>query len=202
VKFPKVIQHRKVEVTINEKKKSYPFYRLAYRVNGRRQMRSFSSYGEAKAEADKKLRELDMGSQSLSLTAKEVTDALVIRDTLDADRRETGRTITALQAVTHYVQAAKLLGERPLGEAVEGYLQNVAVVRRKALSEVVENFVALRAPKAEAKDGKRSALDLVRVRHRDLGITLLTTQDIGQFGSTGVPRQTLETLIRRIINRH
>src|SRR6266545_546213 len=73
VKFPKVIRHRKAEVTIYGKRKSYPFYRLAYRVNGKRHMKSFNTYGEAKAEADKKVRELAKGSQSLALTSKEVT---------------------------------------------------------------------------------------------------------------------------------
>jgi hypothetical protein len=29
-----VVRHRKAEVTIYGKKKSYPFYRLDYRVNG------------------------------------------------------------------------------------------------------------------------------------------------------------------------
>ena len=45
MKFPKVIRYRKAEVTIYGKKKSYPFYRLAYRVNGQRQMKSFGTYG-------------------------------------------------------------------------------------------------------------------------------------------------------------
>jgi hypothetical protein len=50
VKFPKVIRHRKSEVTIYGRKKAYPFCRLAYRVNGQRRMQSFATYGEAKAE--------------------------------------------------------------------------------------------------------------------------------------------------------
>lgn len=52
-----------------------------------------------------------------------------------------------------------MLGGRPLGEAVEAYLRTVAVVWRKALSEAVADFVASRAPKAEAKDGKRPTLN-------------------------------------------
>lgn len=54
VTFPKVIHHRKAEVTIYGKRKSYLFYRLAYRVNGKRRMKSFRTYAEAKKEADKK----------------------------------------------------------------------------------------------------------------------------------------------------
>jgi len=47
VRFPKVIRHRKSEVTIYGRKKSYPFYRLAFRVNGQRRMKSFRTYATA-----------------------------------------------------------------------------------------------------------------------------------------------------------
>ncbi len=73
--FPEAIRHREAEVTICGKTKSYSFYRLAFRVNGRRQMKSFTSRDDAKAEADKKARALSKGSQSLALTTKEVTAA-------------------------------------------------------------------------------------------------------------------------------
>ncbi len=159
MKFPVIVKHRRAEATIYGKTPAYPFYRLAYRAAGKRFVRSFPTYGDARREADKKVRELDSGSQSIALTAKEAAAALAIRDALDSYRQDTGRAVTALQAVTEYLHAAKLLGERPLGEAVEGYLRTVAVVRRKALSEAVTEFGASRAPKAESKDGKRSALN-------------------------------------------
>ena len=47
VRFPKVIRFRRVEATIYGKKPSYPFYRLAYYVAGKRLVRSFKSYTEA-----------------------------------------------------------------------------------------------------------------------------------------------------------
>jgi integrase len=159
VKFPKIIRHRKVEVTIYGKKKGYPFYRIAYRVNGKRRMKSFSKYGAAKAEAEVKARELNKGSQILALTAREVTAMLAIRDALENHRRDTGRTVSALQAVTQYLHVTKLLGDRPVSEAVEGYLGTVAVVRRTPLSKAVDDFVATRAAKAESKDGQRPALN-------------------------------------------
>ncbi len=64
MKFPKVIRHRKAEVTIYGKKPNYPFYRLAYRFNGTRRMESFSTYGEAKTAADTKVRALSKGSRA------------------------------------------------------------------------------------------------------------------------------------------
>jgi len=88
VKFPKIIRHRKAEVTIYGKKESYPFYRLSWRFNGRRHMQSFRTYREAKAAGDKKVRELAKGSQSLALTAKEVTGALAITPTTKGWRRK------------------------------------------------------------------------------------------------------------------
>ncbi len=109
MKFPKVIRHRKAEVAICGKRKSYPFYRLAYRVNGQRRMKSFTTYGGAKTEPDKKIRSLSKGSQNLALTTKEVTVALTIREALESYRQETGRNIRALQAVTGHLDAMKQL---------------------------------------------------------------------------------------------
>lgn len=54
MRFPKVIRHRKAEVTIYGKKKNYPFYSIAYRADGKRQLRSFSKYSDALAQAKKK----------------------------------------------------------------------------------------------------------------------------------------------------
>lgn len=159
VKFPHTINHRGSKVKIYGKSEAFPFYRISYRANGKRFLKSFSTYSEAKEEAERKVREIDQGSHILALTNKEVTGALAIRDALEAFLRDTGRSFTALQAVTQYLEAAKQLGERPLGEAIEGYLSTVAVVRRKLLSGAVEDFVANRAPKAVAKEGKRSALN-------------------------------------------
>ena len=112
LKFPRVIRHRRAEVTIYGKKESYPFYRIAYRASGKRRMESFRTYGEAKAAADKKVRELSEGNQSLALTNKEVTEALAIRDAVAEFRLDTGRTVTGLQIVTQALPAMKVLGDR------------------------------------------------------------------------------------------
>jgi len=64
MKFPKVIRHRKAEVTIYGKKPNYQFYRIAYRVAGKRDLRNYSKYGEALKQAEKKVRELADGSQA------------------------------------------------------------------------------------------------------------------------------------------
>ena len=84
------------------------------------------------------VRELADGSQSVALTSKAASDALAIRDALDAYRRDTGRSLTALQSVTGYLDAAKILPSNiSLADMVQGYLRTVAVVSRKLLSEAV-----------------------------------------------------------------
>jgi integrase len=183
VKFPKIIRHRKAEVTIYGKRECYPFYRIAYRVNGQRRMQSFATYGEAKAEAEKKARELSQGSQSLALTAKEITAALSIRDALEGYYRDTGRTVTALQAVTGYLDAMKLLpANQNLGEAVRGYLGTVAVVQRIDLAKAAAEFCEARRAQTVAPPGKRPALSPVYVQDTERQLT----EFAGAFPGTAV----------------
>jgi hypothetical protein len=49
-------------------KPDYPFYRIAYRVEGKRQFHNFSKYGDALKEAEGKVRELADGSQAAALS--------------------------------------------------------------------------------------------------------------------------------------
>ncbi len=176
VKFPVTIRHRQAKATIYGRTEGYPFYRVACRVAGKRVLRSFAAYGDARRTAEKLVRQISSGDQSVALTPKESTDALAIRDALAAHRRDTGRTVTALQAVTHFLHASKLLGERPLSDAVEGYLRTVAVVKRKDVAAAVAEFVASRALKAKGKDGKRSALNAMYVAN--------TATALRKFGAT------------------
>jgi integrase len=158
VRFPKVIHFRRVEATIYGKTKKYPFYRLAFYVAGRRVTRSFKSYGEAKTEAEKKVREIADGSQAAALNGEQSRDALAALQRLDNFRQSTGRRFSVLAAVSEFVEALEKLKGRSLGEAVEGFLQTVAAVRRKDVAEAVEEFLEGRRHKAEAKAGKRAQL--------------------------------------------
>ena len=164
MKFPVKVTYRKAEAKIYGKSAAYPFYRLCYYAAGKRRIQTFSTYSEARQEADAKVREIANGSQSIALTPKEATDALSIRDAMEAFRRDTGRRVTAIQAVTGYLDAMKLLpADHNLADAVRGYLQTVAVVRRKALAEAVAEFCEARKSKAVALPGKRPALNPVYV---------------------------------------
>jgi len=158
VKFPKVIRYRKAEVTIYGKKPNYSFYRVAYRLNGQRQMKSFGTYGQAKAEADKKVRELAKGSQAAALSARQSCDALAAIERLESFRQSTGRRVSLLAGISEYCEAASKLSGRTLGEAVDRYLSTVASVQRKDIKDAVEEFIAADEPRTKAGEGKRAQL--------------------------------------------
>ncbi|MEO5803870.1 MAG: tyrosine-type recombinase/integrase [Verrucomicrobiota bacterium] len=158
MKFPKVIKHRKAEVTIYGKKKSYPFYRLAYRVNGKRRMKHFATYGEAKTAADKKVRELSEGSQVAALTAGQARDALAAFDRLNEYHQKTGHRISLLVAASECVEALIKLNGRTVREAVTGFLSTVASVKRKDILEAVDEFIAADEPRTRASEGQRAQL--------------------------------------------
>jgi hypothetical protein len=131
MKFPKVIRHRKAEVTIYGKKKNYPFYRIAYRVAGKRHLRNYSKYGEALKEAEKKVREIDSGSQAAALTAVQSRDALAAFQRLETLQNSIGRRVSLLSAVSEYAEAITKSHGRNLCEIVEIHQRSNASVNRK-----------------------------------------------------------------------
>jgi integrase len=166
MKFPVKVTFRKAEAKIYGKSAAYPFYRLCYYAAGKRRIQSFSTYSEARREAEAKVKEIANGNQSIALTAKEATAALSIRDALDAYRRDTGRSFTALEAVAGFLDAMKQL---PAGcgltESVKSFAHTLATVKPKLIAEAVEEFLAVRKPKAQAVDGKRAQLSPVYAIH-------------------------------------
>jgi integrase len=182
VRFPKVIRHRKAEVTIYGRKKAYPFYRVAWRANGRRMMKHFSTYGQAKAEADRKVRDMAKGSQSLALTDSQSADALAALERLESFRQSTGRRLSLLAAVSECVECAGRLDGRTLSEAVEGYLSTVASVRRKDIGQAVEEFIAAEEPRTKAAEGQREQLSPKYAYNR----AIMLRRFAGTFPNTAV----------------
>jgi len=158
VKFPQIIRHRKVEATIYGKSEHYPRYRLAYYVAGQRKLRTFATYGEAKTEAERIVREVAGGSQSTALTSSQSLDALAALERLESFRQSTGKRVSLLGAVSEYVAAASKLNGHTMGEAVERYLNTVATVKSKDVGEAVEEFIAADEPRTRAAEGKRAQL--------------------------------------------
>jgi integrase len=166
MKFPVKVTFRKAEAKIYGKSAAYPFYRLCYYAAGKRRIQSFSTYSAAKTAADTKVKEIANGNQSIALTPKEATAALSIRDALDAYRRDTGRSFTALEAVTGFLDAMKQLPPGcGLTESVKAFARTLATVRPRLISEAVEEFLAVRKPKAQAVDGKRAQMSPVYAKH-------------------------------------
>ena len=96
--------------------------------------------------------EIANGNQSIALTAKEATAALSIRDALDAFRRDTGRSFTALEAVTGFLDAMKQLPPGcGLTESVKAFARTLATIKPKLISEAVEEFITVRKPKAQSR---------------------------------------------------
>jgi len=158
LRFPITVKHRKAEARICGKTKAYPFYRVCAYVAGKRKMSHFATYSEAKAKADKLVREIADGSQVAALNAHQSHDALAALERLESFRQSSGKRVSLLGAVSEFVEAAGKLNGRSLGDAVDGYLNTVASVKRKDIAEAVEDFVAGRQPKTRSLDGKRAQL--------------------------------------------
>ncbi len=163
IKWPKKVKrHGKVLAKIY-RSTGRRGYRVGWQpAGGRRQMKSFATYGGTKGAlqfAEAVVKEIATGSDTARLTSKQARAALAIFDALDAFHRKTGRAISALQAVTEYLDAARKLGEQhTLSAAVTGFLANAATVRRVTVSTAAEEFLAACAAKTHAPEGKRPQL--------------------------------------------
>ena len=159
VRFPKKIRRRgHVLATIYAKRKNYPFYRLAYRINGKRLMKHFRTYSEANREGKKLVKDLAKGAQVAALTAAQARDALAAFERLLAFYQSTGRRVSLLGGISEYCEAASKLHGRTVGEAVDGYLGTVASVKRKDVAEAVEEFIRAEEPRTKASDNQRAQL--------------------------------------------
>ncbi len=159
MRFPKVVRYRKAEVTIYGKKKKYLFYRLVYRVDGKRRMRAFRTYSDAITQAKKLVKSLSQGSPVAALSAAQARDAISALERLQGLYVATGRRVSLLAAVSEFSDASvNKLNGRILGDVVESYLKTIASVKRKTVAEAVEEFIETRRPLAEAKAGKRAKL--------------------------------------------
>ena len=121
-------------------------------------MSHFATYSDAKAKADKLVREIADGSQAAALTANQSRDALAALERLESFRRTTGKQVSLLAAVSEYVEAASKLNGHTMGEAIERYLSTIASVKHKYLGEAVEEFIRTDEPRTRATDGQRAQL--------------------------------------------
>lgn len=163
LKFPKRLRHNgrgKVLATIY-KRPQHPQYRLYWcaRVDGkaRSRMKNFAAYSEAKRAGDKVVADVAKGRASV-LSPGQAADPLNAVEELQRHYQATGKRLSIRFAVGEYCELSRKLGDRSPGEAVDGYLSTVAMVKRKDIKEAVEEFIASREPRTVFRDGKRPQL--------------------------------------------
>ncbi len=164
--FPKHIDHRgKVLATIYRKTKSYPFYRVSWTAGGKRLMKAFPLYGDAKRHADGVAEDLRKGSQAAHLTAGQARDALAGLEVLHNFYLATGKRISLYGAAEQVTQAASKLNGHSLADAVDGFLGSVVSVKRIAVHKAIEDFIAFRKGKTLAAEGRRPQLSFEHWRN-------------------------------------
>jgi integrase len=157
VKFPLRIRFRRAEVTIYGKTTGHPFYRVAYRSAGRRALRSFAKYADAKAFAEQTVRELAAGFAPLA--PREATEAHLIRQAIAQFAQATGERVGALQAVVEYLDARRHL---PPGLSLVEAVRRVGTLLASkpiAVDKAVEEFIAANAPHPSANPSERVLSD-------------------------------------------
>ena len=168
VKFPFPVKFRRSRVMVYREAKekhdragekvSYVSYRTYHRHAGKPVLRCFATFAEAREFAERTARELARNDQSASLSNKEAASAVTVRELLEGFRRDTGREISAPEAVAAYLDALRKLGDHSLEAAVRGYLATVATVRNITVAEAVERFLQELEPRTQAPVGIRAQL--------------------------------------------
>jgi integrase len=157
VRFPVTIRHRDSKAKIYAPAGKFPYYRVAYTTAGKRKMQTFAAYSDAKAAAERIVRDAANGSQAAALSASQSRDALAAFERLDGYFRAKGKQINLNTAVGDYLDALGKLNV-PLSAAVAGYLSTVATVKRVAVSAAVKEFVDGREAETKSENGKRAQL--------------------------------------------
>jgi integrase len=158
VRFPVTIRHRTSKAKIYAPAGKFAYYRIAYTTAGKRHMQTFANYSDAKAAAERTVRELANGSIAAAFTATQSRDAQAAFERLQGFYQASGRHVSLLATVSEFVEASAKLGGRTLGEAVTGYLRTVVSVKRKDIGAAVTEFLQSEEPRTKAKEGQRAQL--------------------------------------------
>ena len=168
MRFPVTIRHRSSKAKIYRPAGKFNYYGVAFTVAGKRRMQTFAAYSDAKAAAERIVRDAANGSQAAALYASQSRDALAALQSLESFRQSTGRAVSLLAAVREFVEAAGKLRGRSLDEAVAGYLRTVVSVKRKDIAEAVAEFLQADAPRTKAAAGQRAQLSAKYAYNREL----------------------------------
>jgi len=158
MRFPQKVKHRRFEAKIYGKSGNYKYYRVAYYALGKRQVRNFKTFSEAKTEAERIVRDLAEGSQATALTADQSRDAITALEMLEAFRLAGGRRVSLAAAVSEFVEVSKKVGARSLNEVADGFLKTVATVTCQDIAEAVKEFLQAAEGRTKASEGQRAQL--------------------------------------------
>ena len=161
VSFPRRLRHNNRGKVLAKIYKRPDCYRLTWRVtgmDGKRvgRQKEFRTYAEAARFGRRLVKDLAKGRAVVQLTPEQVSGAVAAFKLLQDFSADIKRRVPLLECVTGYCGALRKLKDRPLGEALDAYLSTVATVKRKEVSQAVEDWIADRQPMTKAaKPGKR-----------------------------------------------
>ena len=137
-RFPIRIKSGSASVSIYNKSKRYPYYRVAHYLGSKRRMIPFTNLADARREARliaDKIREGDVGGTLLNST-----DHLIYRRASEA-LSPFGLALDT--AALDMARARKLVGNKPLHELAEFYLRhNARRITPKTPAEILKELIA------------------------------------------------------------
>ena len=134
------VQFRKgsCKITIYAPTKALPYYRLCYRIGGKRYQRTRKTYEEAEKAARMILDKLAAGETSLAEISQ--LDVAILRTT-SSELAEFDMRLD--RAVLEYTSARKQLGDVPLRQAIDFFLQRHPLnLHPIGVAELVNEFLA------------------------------------------------------------
>jgi len=164
------VRFRGVTVRIYRKTKSFPYYRIAYRADGKRVVRAFKEYKVAKTAAEARARELYDGNHlgaSLPKSAAVAYQFAIakLRDfCFESNSRRPDGTpelhLSLENVIAEYIEAKRKLGfDVSLVKTADAYVSNAVNVRRISLQLASEEFLGEREARTRPeKEGARPKL--------------------------------------------
>jgi hypothetical protein len=164
------VRYRHITVKVYRKTPRYPFYRIAYRADGRRVVRNFRRLNETRKEAEKKARELAQGNEAAATLSKAeaqackfaVTKLRELSADLNVRKLDPAAPEVALSledAIAEYVEAKRRIGPARLVEAANAYLSIVAGICRVNVNDAAAEFLKEREARTKPeKEGARPKL--------------------------------------------
>ena len=94
MRLPVTIRHRTNKAKIYAPAGKFAYHRVAFATAGKRRMQTFANYSDAKADAERIVRELANGSQAAALNASQSRDALAALERLDGHFKSKGKRVS------------------------------------------------------------------------------------------------------------